>query len=423
MKKCVFKTLGCKVNQYETQAIRENFLKCDYNEVTHGEAVDVCVINTCTVTEMSDRKSRRLIREAIRLNPQAKIVVTGCYSEKDGGALAEIRGIDFVVPNSKKDKIVDIVQGRDGQISAHRFSLQISSFKAHSRAFVKIQDGCNNFCSFCKVPLVRGRSISREIKAIAEEAKRLIEGGFREIVLSGICLGAYGTDLEGNPDIVDVIEAIERLPGKYRIRLSSIEPNMVSQRLIDKMTSSASLCSHFHIPLQSGDDEILKRMNRNYTVEGYKELVQRIRGKIPQVSLTTDVLVGFPGEEEGNFLNTLDTLREVSPSRMHIFPYSRREDTAASRFKDTVSKDEVQKRIDILKSLALDSSLSYRERFVDRKVDVLVESRRDKKSGLLTGYTATYIKVLLSGPDHLCGEIAAVKITRLNGNLTLGEVV
>ncbi len=423
MKRCIFKTLGCKVNQYETQAIRENFLSCGYEEVSFGERADVCVINTCTVTKMSDRKSRHLIRKAIRSNPKGTVIVTGCYAERNQKDIAGIKGVDFVVPNNQKNRIVDIIRRKNNgkRPSAEgRFFLKISSFKDHSRAFVKIQDGCNNFCSFCKVPYVRGRSLSRDLKAIVEEVKRLVERGFRELVLSGICLGAYGADLEGDVDIVDVIEAIEKLPGGFRIRLSSIEPNMVSEKLIGKMAHSKCLCSHLHIPLQSGDEEILKKMNRSYSVDEYKKLVERIRNKIPKVSLTTDVMVGFPGEKETIFLNTLNTLKEISPSRVHIFPYSLREETAASYLKDVVPKDKIQERMRILRSLAAAFSLRYRDKFVARLVDVLVESKRDKKSGLLTGYTDTYIKVSFQGSNSLYGEIVPVKITKLSSNLTLG---
>lgn len=425
MKRCVLKTLGCKVNQYETQAIRENFFKYGYEEVSDTKGADICIINTCTVTKMSDRKSRHIIRQTIKLNPYAKIVVTGCYAERDQKDIAGIRGVDFIIPNSKKSKILDIIEGKDNGNKAlpEKFSLEISSFKDHSRAFVKIQDGCNNFCSFCKVPYVRGRSSSRKLKPIVEEVKRLVKMGFREIVLTGICLGAYGKDLEGIIDIANVIEAIEELPGRFRLRLSSIEPNMVSGRLIEVMAYSQRLCPHLHIPLQSGDEEILKKMNRNYRVEEYKGLIKRLRDKISEVSLTTDVLVGFPGEKENNFLNTLNFLKEISPSRMHIFPYSLREGTSASCFKNEVPKDKIKARIDILKSLAEVFSLRYREKFVGREVDVLVESKPDKKSGLLTGYTDTYIKVTLEGRESLCGEIVPVKITQLKGNLTFGEVV
>ena len=303
MKTIKFYTLGCKVNQYDTQSIREQFLKNGYQEIDNGKTADTYFINTCTVTAIADRKAKNIIRHCVKENPKARIIVTGCLVEKDALSLSDIKGIDFL-------------------ISKRFFREGISNFCGHTRAFLKIQDGCNNSCAYCKVPLVRGVSRSRPLLEIIKEAKKLVQNGFQEIVLSGICLGAFGKDLKEAISLVDAIEGLENIEGLLRIRLSSLEAVDVSDRLIQQMAESQKLCWHLHIPIQSGDDEILKKMQRSYKRKDYLELINKIKKHIPQVALTTDVLVGFPGEAEENFQNTLNLIKEILPLKVHIFPYS-----------------------------------------------------------------------------------------------------
>lgn len=408
MKTISLKTLGCKVNQYETQAIREQFLQAGYKEIQNGPA-DIYVINTCTVTAAADSRSRQLIRACHRLNPEATIVVTGCYCENDRAEIEAIEGINFIIGNDQKSEILN--------------GLSISDFFGHTRAFQKVQDGCNRCCSYCKVRIVRGRSRSRGLDHILEEARRLAEAGFKEIVLCGIQLGSYGVGLENGVNLLDVIEGLEAVDGIKRIRLSSIEPMDISEGLIRKMAGRGKLCRHLHIPLQSGDDEILARMNRGYRTRDFKELIVKIRGSVREVSITTDVMVGFPGEKEDSFDRTLEMIRAIMPSRIHIFPYSRREGTKAADFKGSVSPGEIKARVARLKQIALSASFTYRKQFLGRKVDILVETKRDSRSKLLCGYTDTYIKVLIEGSEELMNQIIPVELTEVERDYTLGRTL
>ena len=382
MKSVKFYTLGCKVNQYDTQSIRERFLNCGFQELNNGKGADFCIINTCTVTLRADHKSKGVIRDCIRDNPQAKIIVTGCLVEKDAASLSKIKGAGLI-------------------ISKRFFPEGISSFSGHTRAFLKIQDGCDNFCAYCKVPLVRGRSKSRTLDKIVQEAGLLVESGFKEIVLSGICLGAYGLDLTPKLGLVDVIEALEDIDGLLRIRLSSIEISDVSCELIDKISRSKKLCRHLHIPLQSGDDQILKDMNRKYCVREYSNIIERIKNRIPEIAITTDVLVGFPGETERNFRNTVNLIQAIVPLRVHIFPYSPRAGSLAFNFQDRIGPRIVNQRAAYLKAVADSCSLIYKQRFLDKDMDVLIEGRVKDSSVLWEGYTDNYIKVRVKFGQNL----------------------
>lgn len=427
MRTVSFKTLGCKVNQYETQAIREQFLEAGYTETLNGPA-DFYVINTCTVTANSDSKSRQLIRASHRLNPKATIIVTGCYVERNRADIERTKGVNFIVGNSQKNEIVKIIQSGScaSHLSPHTSRsyqpLRISNFEGHSRAFLKIQDGCNQRCSYCKVRIVRGRSRSRDLDDIVDEAKRLTEAGFKEIVLSGIQIGSYGKDLWGKVGLCEVIERLEVADGIRRIRISSIEPMDIANGLIRKIATSSRLCRHLHIPLQSGDDMVLARMNRGYRARDFKKLIRRIRRTVKDVSITTDIMVGFPGEGEANFARTLKMVREIMPSRVHIFPYSRREGTKAADFWETVPTKEIKNRITRLREIALTPSFTYRKQFRGRKVNILVETKRDPRTGLLCGYTDTYIKVLIEGPDSLMNEIVPVEVTDVGRDYTMGTL-
>ena len=352
-----FHTLGCKVNQYDTQSIRERFLEHGFQEELKTGKADIYLINTCTVTANADQKSRSAIRRCISENPKAKIIVTGCLVKKDSRQLAKIKGISFIVSKSF-------------------FAEGISSFHSHTRAFLKIQDGCDNSCAYCKVPLVRGRSRSRALAEVVKDARSLAKNGFKEIVLTGICLGAYGRDLEPKTSLVEVIEALEKIRGILRLRLSSIEAGDVTDALITKMAESKKLCPHLHIPIQSGDDKILKEMRRRYTRSYYIKLVKRIKRKIPGLSLTTDCLVGFPGETERNFKNTLGLIKCIVPLKVHIFPYSRREGTlAGSKLSGGIPPLVMKRRIDSLKSCAEACARDYKENFHTRHTRIHTGSK------------------------------------------------
>ena len=383
-----FFTLGCKVNQYDTQGIREYFLERGFKELKSGLPAQVYVINTCTVTHRADSDSLALIRRARRENPRAKIIVAGCLTKLDADRIKET------------EPKAEIMQKQE---------LGVTYFEGHTRAFLKIQDGCNNLCSYCKVPLVRGASRSRPLDEIKEEAERLAKKGFKEIVLCGICLGAYGRDLHPRKTLVEVIEDLEKIEGLLRIRLSSIEAGDVSHTLIEKMRTSKKLCAHLHIPIQSGDDQILKKMNRRYSRKDYLELIRKINRTVPDIAITTDVLVGFPGETEKNFLNTLDLVKRISPLKVHIFPYSRREGTSAANLTDEVSPVMIKERIRRLKKLADQCAQAYKKKFLRRNVSVLVEGHSKGHPGFWEGHSDNYITVLVKSNKNLKNQFARAK--------------
>lgn len=419
------KTLGCKVNQYESQAIRELLLDAGFKECLAKETADIYVLNTCTVTRKADSESRHWAAIFHKTNPTAKIVLTGCAVEKNADAFSFLPGISDIIKNDDKINIADILTNHESRTTSgenHRF-LKITGFKDHTKAFVKIQDGCANACSYCKVPYVRGGSISRPLHDIVEEVNTLVSKGFEEIVLTGICLGAWGSDLAQKKSIVDVLKALCGIPGVFRIRLSSIEPKYVTDELIGYISQNNKICRHLHIPIQSGDDEILSRMNRPYTAEGMRDLIIGVKKKIEGMGITTDVLVGFPGETDKNFRNTVSLIKEVLPVKTHIFPFSKRDGTAACAMADVVPEDEIKKRFQSMKIAAITASYLYREGFLKKLVDVLVESKREKHSGRLTGYSGNYIKVIFDGPESLMKKIVPVRVEELSLSYTMGSYV
>ncbi|MFH0762374.1 MAG: MiaB/RimO family radical SAM methylthiotransferase [Candidatus Omnitrophota bacterium] len=385
-----FYTLGCKVNQYETQQMRERFLGRGFKEVFGGERADTYVINTCTVTHKADSESLNLLRRAERESPSAKIIVTGCLAELDWDKIKKTARGCLIVKNRDKKNIS---------------SAGISYFAGRSRAFLKIQDGCDNFCSYCKVPLVRGKSKSKPLGDIIKEAERLVQNDYKEIVLTGICLGFYGRELKPKKSLVGVIKGLEKITGLLRIRLSSIEPQDITDGLIKKIANSAKLCRHLHIPLQSGDDAILKKMNRKYTSAEYLNLIKKIKRRIPGITITTDVLVGFPGETEENFNNTRKLLAKIKPLKAHIFPYSKREGTLSARFKDEIPPQVIKRRVAVLKAFADACALKCIKQSLNKARDVLIEGPSKKGPFLWEGYTDNYIKVCLKSRKNLTNRL------------------
>ena len=430
MKKVKFITLGCKVNQYDTQSIREKFLAAGFKEIDNGKKADIYVINTCTVTSTADCKSRYFIQNAYRDNPKARIIVTGCYTELDNDEIAKIPGVTHIIKNQDKTRILELLNpvrdtthlgntaivsngvNEHNEHNEHNVS-GITHFAGHTRAFIKIQDGCNNFCSYCKVPLVRGASRSRAPEEILQEAGRLVKNGFKEIVLCGICLGSYGKDLQNNRELVFVIEELEKIEGLLRIRLSSIEAGDISEGLINKMAQSKKLCQHLHIPMQSGDDEILEKMNRSYFRKDYLGLIKKIKSSIPEIAITTDVLVGFPGEREDNFNNTVKLVKEIMPSRTHIFPYSNRPGTLASKFQDRVSPLMIKERITRLAAVSKECALAYKKRFLNKDRGVLLEGR-SRNGKYWEGYSDNYIKARVKSGKKLKNQLIRVRFKQIN---------
>ena len=402
MKRIKFFTLGCKANQYDTQSIRERFLSKGFKDDGSNFSPDYFLINTCTVTSGADQKSRNIIRRCIQSNPKAVVIVTGCLVEKDWDLLANIPGISLL-------------------IKKNFFPEGISDFSQHTRAFLKIQDGCDNFCTYCKVALVRGKKRSKDIKQVLEEAKKLVACGFHEIVLTGICLGEYGKDLYPKKDLVDAIDLLLKLEGLTRLRLSSIEAGDVSVKLIKCLASSKKLCRHLHIPVQSGDDGILKRMNRKYTSQKYQNLISRIKHNIPGVSITTDCLVGFPGETEANFDNTVNLVKKILPLKVHIFPYSRRLGTKAANFSGMVDAKTIKSRCAKLEKVSKECQYKFMRDFIGKKVSVLIEGISKSEAGYLEGLTDNYLKARVPFKPDLKNKIAQVKLKRIDEDSFIGE--
>ncbi|MDD5428046.1 MAG: tRNA (N(6)-L-threonylcarbamoyladenosine(37)-C(2))-methylthiotransferase MtaB [Candidatus Omnitrophica bacterium] len=423
-------TLGCKVNQYETQAMREILLKAGFKECLAKDIADIYIINTCTVTQHADREARHMVGMFHRSNPNAKIVVAGCLVEKNADEISFLPGVAYTVKNSEKSRIDKILNGEEKKAGERQDELTITAFKGRTKAFIKIQDGCENRCSYCKVPLVRNVLRSKPLDKITEEVKALTANGFKEIILAGICLGAWGRDLVpsgmaasvGLKDLslMDVLKAIEGIDGNFRVRLSSIEPKYVTDELIKFVAGSKRICRHLHIPLQSGDDEILKRMNRPYTTAEYRAIIEKARAAMGDVAISTDVMVGFPAETESNFTNTLEFVKGILPARTHIFTYSKREGTPAATMSGEVDEAVAKKRYCTLRAATLMSSYTYRTKFERRALDILVENKRDKHTGLLTGYSDNYIRILFDGPDELMGNIVPVRITDMTLAYTKG---
>jgi threonylcarbamoyladenosine tRNA methylthiotransferase MtaB len=413
-----FITLGCKVNQYDTQLMRESLLAAGFKETQAKDAsADVYVVNTCTVTHKADRDSLYSIHRSLRRNPKARLVVTGCLAELDKQLLKQQPGSALIVSNRDKAKVVSLMRKRfpglfrRGPARSGGLNKGITFFQGHTRAFLKVQDGCNNRCSYCKVPLVRGVSRSQPVSLVRKQAEALARNGFKEVVLTGICLGSYGKDLARKADLVDLINAIEDIPGLARIRLSSIEAGDVSARLIRKIASSGKLCNHLHIPIQSGDARILKKMNRRYSPEDYLKLIRRIKASIPDIAITTDVLVGFPGEKEENFQNTLDLIKDILPLRLHVFAYSPREHTRACDMPQAAAAEVVKERCLRLKAAGQKCGQAYQRHFLSRRMDVLVEDRPAEGNSLWEGHTSNYIKVLFKSPLDLKNRLIPVKLT------------
>lgn len=406
------KTLGCKVNQYESQALREKLLELGLREC-EGEPADICVVNTCAVTQKADKESLEAVRQLSRSSAgRSRIFVTGCSAQDNRQALESQQGIACVLENRRKEDLPFIISGEVLKSNPEP-SLSISRFHQRTRAFLKIQDGCDNGCSYCIIPKLRGPSYSRPLRIIIDEAERLVEHGYKEIVLCGICLGDYGKDLAIRGGLVKVIEELEKIEGLLRIRLSSVEASDISPALIDKMAHSQKLCRHLHIPFQSGDDKVLALMNRKVLSAGYLELADRLRRHLPDIGITTDIMAGFPGEDQASFNNTMRFLKEIKPSRMHIFPFSPRRGTSAFASLDKVKPQIIKQRAGRIKALSKELSLAFCQAQAGRKLDVLVESAPCRKTGFLKGYSGNYLRVYISRTKAIENTVVTVKAEKV----------
>lgn len=427
-----FHTLGCKVNFYETEAIWQLFKNHGYRQVDFDQEADVYVINTCTVTNTGDKKSRQVIRRAIRKNPNAIVAVTGCYAQTSPAKVMEIPGVDIVIGTQGREKLIDYIEevkisrlpinAVDNIMKQKEFEeLSVPSFAEKTRAFLKIQEGCNNFCTFCIIPWARGLSRSRKPNDVLEQARLLVENGYREIVLTGIHTGGYGEDLE-NYSLAKLLSELSEIKGLHRIRISSIEISQISDEMIEVFRNNPKMCRHLHIPLQSGDDTILQKMHRKYTTAQYKEKIEKIREALPHVAITTDVIVGFPGETEEMFQNTYRFIEEIGFAELHVFPYSKRNGTPAARFPDQVPEEMKKDRVDRLISLNQSLTLKYAKGFEGEVLEVIPEGylNDDSSTHQLVGYSDNYLRIAFAGSGEWFGKVCRVRLDRAKPEMSEG---
>lgn len=400
-KKYAISVLGCRTNQYEAQAFADQLDSMGYELAKEGEAADLCIVNTCTVTESADKRSLSAVKRLKKAHPGAQVVVTGCMalSKKD-----ELSQYGMIVPNKDKEKLLEKVFPK-----ALVPEFRIKNFEAHTRAFVKVQDGCNSYCSYCVIPLVRGRSISRPLDEVLEEVRALIENGFREVVITGINVGDYD-----QPNLATLVKEIDQLEGLERLRISSIDPDEVDEALLKSVIDGKVTCHSMHIVLQSGSNSILKRMRRKYTKQEFYDTIKRLKAASPDFTFTTDVIVGFPGEDEKDFEETLEVIREVKFAKVHMFPYSVRPKTRAERFEDKVDPDIIEKRRLKVMEVAEQVAYQLREDYVGRTMSVLVES--DNK-----GHTENFLPVKIK-ENVRSNEIVRVKLIENSKEGLIGHV-
>lgn len=428
MKKAAFMTLGCKVNQYETETMEGLFRQAGYEVVPFSERADVYIVNTCSVTSLGEKKSRQLIRRAQRLNPEAVLAVTGCYAQLNPAEIARIDGVRLVIGNQGRENIVKLCEQAatipepitvvDDIMQAKQFEdIPLFGVPQRTRAFLKIQEGCQNFCTYCIIPYTRGPLRSRPLESVKRETAKLVKAGFKEIVLTGIHLGAYGRDLEGNITLADAAREVLRFPEIRRLRLGSLESVELSPDLFELIRSDERFAKHLHLPLQAGAEEILHRMNRHYDKAEFLSLIQNVEREIPGVAISTDIIVGFPGETEAMFAESLEYVAKLNFMRMHIFPYSKREGTPAAAMPDQVPEAVKHERVKRMQELAEKKAAEYLRQFIGKTLSVLIET---ENGGIWDGLTGNYIRVytdVVAKP----GELVLLRAARLYKDGIWGE--
>ena len=434
MRKIAFYTLGCKVNQSDTASMERLFREAGYEIVDFAEKADIYLINTCVVTNMGQRKSRQMIHRAIRKNPNAFIVVSGCYPQTAAEEVKAIQGVDLIIGNQDRAAVVTLVeaaateQSIDAYDNVKKLSAQ-TTFEELSadcetektRAFLKIQEGCNQFCTYCIIPYARGPLRSRSLENIKDEVEKLVAAGFSEVVLIGIHLGAYGKELKNGTSLTDAVKAALAVTGLARVRLGSLESVEVGEDLLDLMASDERVQRQLHLPLQTGCDDVLKSMHRPYDTKIFAELIQKIRAKLPDVAITTDVIVGFPGETEENFAATKEFVRSCGFSKIHIFPFSPRKGTPAASFSGVVSEKVKQRRAVELAEVDRESHEKYCESMLDKTVTVLFE--QESAEGLWEGLSGNYVRVYAKSEDNLSGKIRKITLKDLYKDGMIGEIL
>ena len=430
MKNISFYTLGCKVNQYETNAMMQKFQEAGYKIVDINENIsDVCVINTCTVTNMSDRKSRQMLRKIKEKNNNAIIIATGCYAQVAKKQLEEMPEVDIILGNDEKNDIVyylekyiknqqPIIEVQDINEQKEFRDMGQITYTEKTRAVIKVQDGCNQFCSYCLIPYARGRVRSRKPESILKEIEQIANKGIKEVVITGIHIASYGKDFEKEYKLIDLLEDINKIDGIVRIRLGSLEPTIISEEFIKRLIKLEKICHHFHLSLQSGCDETLKRMNRKYTTNQFKEIVNRLRRYYNDVILTTDIIVGFPGETEEEFKQTYQFLKEIKFYKMHVFPYSPREGTRAAKMENQVDNKIKEYRSKELIEMSNKNQNEYNEQYVGREVEVLFEEKEIENTiYYYKGHTQNYILVKCKAKLDEDLENKVKKVRILNANI------
>lgn len=432
MSTVAFHTLGCKVNHYETEAIWQLFKEANYERVDFETNADVYVINTCTVTNTGDKKSRQVIRRAIRRNPDAVICVTGCYAQTSSAEIMDIPGVDIVVGTQDRNKMLPYIEqyrkerkpinGVTNIMKNRTYEeLDVPYFTDRTRASLKIQEGCNNFCTFCIIPWARGLMRSRDPKEVVRQATQLVQSGYQEIVLTGIHTGGYGEDLK-DYNLAQLLRDLETIDGLKRIRISSIEASQLTDEVIDVIDKSEKVVRHLHIPLQSGSDTVLKRMRRKYTMAHFSERLQKLHAIMPGLAVTSDVIVGFPGETEEEFQETYDFILNHGFSELHVFPYSMRTGTPAARMTDQIDESVKNERVHRLIELSDQLAKEYASRFEGEVLEVIPEEKASE-GNLLVGYSDNYLKIQFEGQEDLIGQLVKVKITKAGYPINEGTFV
>ena len=424
--------LGCKTNQSDAASLGAELSAKGYSIVPFPQSADVTIIHTCTVTQKTDYQSRQLIRRVVSRNPNGQVIVTGCYAQVSPESLQTIPGVDFIVGINERNKIPEIVSTaakcHDVQVLCSPAEKQqgfeewrLPLFSARTRAYLKVQDGCNSFCSYCIVPYARGKNRSLPLERVLSQARDLSEQRFKEVVLTGIHLGTYGEDLLPSVSLLDLLQALEKDSLEFRLRLSSIEPGEFTPQLIDFLAGSRRICPHLHIPMQSGDDRILRRMNRNYSGAFFEDLVNRLIRSIQGLAIGLDVIGGFPGEDEQAFQNTMSLIEKLPLAYLHVFPFSRRKGTPAASFSGQVPSQVIRSRCQDLRELGQKKRNLFYQPFLGQRVKVLVESKRDRESGMLKGYSQNYLPLIFPGGDQLMNQEVEIEVFEVRNGKVIGR--
>lgn len=433
-KTVAFHTLGCKVNHYETEGIWNMFKAEGFERVDFDKIADIYVVNTCTVTNTGDKKSRQVIRRAVRKNPEAVVCVTGCYAQTSPGEVMEIPGVDVVVGTQNRKNMIKLIEeheltrqpvnGVQNIMKNRTFEeMDVPVFSDRTRASLKIQEGCNNFCTFCIIPWSRGLLRSRDPENVLEQAQKLVDAGYKEIVLTGIHTAGYGEDMQ-DYNFAKLLRELEtKVDGLKRIRISSIEASQITDEVIQVLDESEKIVRHLHIPLQSGSNTVLARMRRKYSADYYKEKIDKIKQALPGLAITSDIIVGFPGETEDEFLETYKFVQDIGYAELHVFPYSRRTGTPAARMDDQVPNEIKDARVERMIVLSNELATIYADKHMDQAVEVIPEEKSSEKVGALVGYSDNYLKVQFDGPEELIGSIVRVKLTKTGYPLNEGTFV